>query len=116
MAQAQSGARACVITSTLQEMGTPTIVTDCLQGTRGVSRPQIKERCEGVAWHAAAGLGKRSSALLKWVAQCPRQANAVCQGAFEGDFDIHYYNRTAAQLAAMAEQCDAEQGRWRQLD
>ena len=116
LAHAQGTTRACVITSTLRAMGTPTVVTDCLQGAKGVSRPAIKERCEGVAWHAAAGLGKRDLSLLRWVDQCPKRADAVCNGAFEGDFNVYYYNRTPGQLAAMAEQCATEQGRWRQFD
>ena len=114
-AQAQSPYRACVISSTLQVMGTPTVHTDCLQGAKGVKRSVIKERCEGVAWHNAGGMGRRNSALLEWAAQCPKQADAVCEGAFDGDFDVHYYNRNTGQLAALAEQCATEQGRWREF-
>ena len=115
-AQAQSPYRACVITSTLQVMGTPTVQTDCLQGAKGVKRPAIKERCEGLAWHSAGGMGRREAARLEWVAQCPRNADAVCQGAFEGDFDIHHYDRNPGQLEALAEQCEADQGEWRAFE
>lgn len=114
-AQAQSPYRACVITSTLQVMGTPTVQTDCLQGANDIKRPAIKERCEGVAWHSAGGMGRRNSALLEWTAQCPRHADAVCEGAFDGDFNVHHYNRSPGQLAALAEQCATEQGRWREF-
>jgi hypothetical protein len=118
VAQAQSTApRACIVTSTQESLGTIAPVTDCLQGVKGVPRPDIKERCEGVAKQAAWGFSKRSSSTMTWVAQCPRKrADAVCKGAFDGDFDVYYYDRDSGQLAALADNCATEQGQWRAFD
>lgn len=112
-----SGYRACMISSTIEIMGAPGNVTDCLQATPELRRSAIKDRCEGLAWHAAAGMGRDRESVLTWLPQCPRrEADAVCKGAFEGDFDIYYYDRNDGQLDAMAEQCDAEGGTWQALD
>lgn len=116
-AQAQSSYRACMIESPLHGMGAPTIVTDCLQGAKHLRRTAIKERCEGVAWHAAGGMGRRNLVDLTWLAQCPRrEADAVCQGAFDGDFDLYHYDRNEGQLDALAEQCESEGGQWREFE
>lgn len=116
-AHAQSGTtRACLIESPLQTLGAPTLVTDCLQGTRGTRRSTIKDRCEGVAWHAAGGMGRDNVARLTWLAQCPKRADAVCKGAFDGDFDLYHYDRNEEQLEALADECEDDGGEWHALD
>lgn len=112
-----NGYRACMIESEIDVMGAPGIVTDCLQGIPELRRSAIKDRCEGMAWHAAAGMGRDRESALTWLPRCPRRdADAVCKGAFDGDFDIYYYDRNDAQLDALAEQCDTEGGQWQELD
>ena len=88
-AQAQSG-RACMIASPIQTLGAPTLITDCLQGRKGTSRSAIKDRCEG--------------------------ADAVCRGAYEGEFDTWHYGRNEGQLASLAEECEADGGQWEEFE
>ncbi|MDO5086318.1 MAG: hypothetical protein Q4D74_01760 [Comamonadaceae bacterium] len=116
-ASAQAKAyRACLIESPLQTLGAPTIVTNCLQGAKGTRRSAIKDRCEGVAWHAAGGMGRDNVARLTWLAQCPRQADAVCKGAFDGAVDLYPYDRNEEQLEALADECEADGGEWHAFD
>ena len=99
-------------------MGAPSVASDCLQPAKGMRRAAIKDRCEGIANYQAggSGLGNRNPTLLTWLPQCPRGADAVCKKAFEGEIDVHYYNRDSAQLAAMRDNCDREGGQWVDLD
>lgn len=115
-AQAQSG-RACMIESPIQTLGAPTVITDCLQGRKGTSRSAIKDRCEGVAWNNAGGMGRSNSVNLTWLPQCPRRdADAVCRGAYEGEFDTWHYGRNEGQLASLAEECEADGGQWEEFE
>ncbi len=117
-ALAQSPYRACMIQSERRVMGAPSVASDCLQAAKGVRRAAIKERCEGIANYQAggSGLGNRNPTLLTWLRQCPRGADAVCKKSYEGEIDVHYYNRDSAQLAAMRDNCDREGGQWVDLD
>ncbi|MGP1517663.1 MAG: hypothetical protein ACTTJV_08590 [Ottowia sp.] len=112
--QPQSGSRACMIEAPIQALGAPTTITDCLQGRPGVRRAVVKERCEGIAWGRAGGMGRQNEVDLIWLSQCPKQqADAVCRGAFDGEVDLYHYDRNEAQLAALEEECD---GQWQQFD
>ena len=71
---------------------------------------------EAAGDRGGSGLGNRNPTLLTWLPQCPKGADAVCKKAYEGEIDVHYYNRDSAQLAAMRDNCDREGGQWVDLD
>ena len=77
-------------------------------------RAVVKERCEGIAWGRAGGMGRQNEVDLIWLSQCPKQqADAVCRGAFDGEVDLYHYDRNEAQLAALEEECD---GQWHEFN
>ena len=58
-----------------------------------------------------------ASTAPSWLPQCPRRdADAVCRGAYEGEFDTWHYGRNEGQLASLAEECEAGGGQWEEFE
>lgn len=85
------------------------VINDCTESAQPVPEAQLKEQCNG----KMPGLEQfGGEAHAKIVAACPSGANGVCDSPMGAKAKIHYYKRSAEQLATIKYSCEMQRGKW----
>jgi hypothetical protein len=101
---------ACLLEGEMNMMGQHIVIKDCLQNN-GVDAAQFKEVCSNIGgMNAAMGM---PPAKITYLAACPKQAQASCEGFFGQPMTSYYYKRDAEMLATSKQGCEMQGGKWK---
>ncbi|UJB18977.1 MULTISPECIES: hypothetical protein [Lysobacter] len=87
------------------------VINECTQSLQPISDEQLKQQCNGKV-PGLEELGGQANARL--VPACPSGAKGVCESPMGAQAKIHYYKRSAEELANLQRACQMQRGKWTQ--
>jgi hypothetical protein len=106
---------ACMWSGEFEFRGRPYRTRECLQMSPRMLQQVRAEFCQGLA-ELPGKLGARPvrAGKVEYLSQCPPPTLGTCYNAFDRpDMAIHYYERSAPDVAGLPAECSVLRGDWK---
>lgn len=104
--------RACMISGSVEFEGEAFSYRDCMQITDSSLEETLKGHCE--ALYEMNTAMESDASELEFLAACPEPPQGACENFTGTGFDAYYYDRTADDIAALRQSCNAIGGSWQE--